>query len=123
MEVLDIGLDRTAILPPTIVMTMVFIMMNILECLQVMEDVDVGLLIPPTLALAILEFIIMVIGVVNIVEVDIGLKIPDTIPIVIVDQDLIFMGEVDIGLRTDTLPSITQVVVADCWVSHFLLVF
>ena len=43
MEVLGIGIKRQAITPPTILTTMVFMMMDLLECLRVMEDVDLGL--------------------------------------------------------------------------------
>ena len=36
MEVLDIGLDRPVICSTTIVMIMVFMMMEVLECVRVM---------------------------------------------------------------------------------------
>ena len=49
MEVLDIGIKKSAICPPIIVMTMVFLMMKLLECLWVMEEVDLGLKIPATI--------------------------------------------------------------------------
>ena len=42
-------------------------------------------------------------------EVEIGLKIPATIPIKIVDKLLIMMGEVDIGIIPATIPLITHV--------------
>ena len=43
MEVLGIGIKRQAITPPAILKTMVFMMMEFLECLRVMEDMDLGL--------------------------------------------------------------------------------
>ena len=49
MEVLNIGIDISPILPPTIVITMVFLMMKVMDCLRVMEDVEICLLIPATL--------------------------------------------------------------------------
>ena len=54
MEVLDIGIKKSAICPPIIVMTMVFLMMKLLECLWVMEEVDLGLKIPATINPSIL---------------------------------------------------------------------
>ena len=56
------------------------------------------------------------------VEVDISLNITYNIPLETVDQELMLLGEVDIGLRLSTPPTITQVVVVDCQVSHFFLV-
>ena len=87
-----------------------------------MEDVDLGLKISATLPLAIVDFIVMVIKLVIMEEVGIDIKRPATITLAIVEKVLIVMGEVDIGLRTATLPPITQLDVVDCWVSHFLLV-
>ena len=43
MELLDIGLEIPGTLPPTIVITMVSLMVEVLECLWLMEDVDIGL--------------------------------------------------------------------------------
>ena len=86
MEVLDIGLERPAILPPTIVTMMVFLMMKVLECLQVMEDMDIGLLRKATLPIATTDLIIVVIKVVTMVEVDIGLNISAIITIAILEQ-------------------------------------
>ena len=40
-------------------------------------------------------------------ELDIGLKIPATLPLTIVDQVLMFMGDVYIGLRPASLAPIT----------------
>ena len=54
MKVLDIGLETPDIIHPTIVMVMVFLMMKVLECLQVIEDVDKGLLIPANIPLIIM---------------------------------------------------------------------
>ena len=79
IEVLDIGLKRPAIRPPPILMTMVFIMMEVLEYMWVTEDLDLGFKGPSTIPIEIAEFIIMVTKVVKMEEVDIGLKRPDTI--------------------------------------------
>ena len=49
MEVLDIGLEIPDILPPNILMRMVFLMMKVLEYLLVIEDMDIGLLRPSTI--------------------------------------------------------------------------
>ena len=81
MKVLDIGLKRPAIIPSTIVMMMVFIMMKILEYMRVMKDVDIGLLRPFTLIIATMEFIIVIIEVVTMVDVDKGIKIPSSLPL------------------------------------------
>ena len=40
-------------------------------------------------------------------ELDIGLKIPATLPLTIVDQVLMFMGDVYMGLRPASLAPIT----------------
>ena len=65
MEVLDIGLKRPAISPPTIKIPMLFMMIKVLECLLVMEDVDFSLKRPSTVTLTIMEFLIMEIEVVT----------------------------------------------------------
>ena len=127
---------RPVIIPPNIVTTMTFLMIRVLKCLQVMEDVDKGLLIPVTLPLSIADSIIVVMMVevdlgfkrpstlplaiveffisVFIVEVELGLKRPDTLPIIIVDQELMLTGEADIGIRPATLPPIIQVDMVYC---------
>ena len=56
------------------------------------------------------------------VEVDIGLNILSTCPVSVVDQELMLKGEVYIGIRTSTLPPITQVVTVYCWFYQFLLI-
>ena len=66
-EVLDIGIERTYICPPTILMMMVFITMKVLEYLQVMEGVDLGIKIPANLSIEIVEFIVVLIIVMTIV--------------------------------------------------------
>ena len=43
IKVLDIGLEIPAIIYPIVVIRIVFMMMNVLECLWVMGDVDRGL--------------------------------------------------------------------------------
>ena len=55
-------------------------------------------------------------------EVDRGLKRPYNIPKSIVEQVLMVMVEVDIGIRTATIPPITHMGGVYCWVSHFILV-
>ena len=59
MEVLNIGLERPVIIPTTIIMTMVFLMIKVFECLWVMEGVDIGFLRPATLPLEIIGFIMV----------------------------------------------------------------
>ena len=76
MEVLDIGIEIPDILAHTILTNMVFMMVEVLNCMQVMYDVDLGLKIPATLLLAILKFIITVTKVVTMLMVNIGIKIP-----------------------------------------------
>ena len=49
MEVLDIGIKRSAIITHTIVMVMVFMIRRVLDCMRVMEDMGIGLLITYTL--------------------------------------------------------------------------
>ena len=44
-------------------MVMVFLMMELLQCMQMLEDVDLGLNIPATIPIAAMEFIVMAIGV------------------------------------------------------------
>ena len=102
MKLLDIGLTRLAILPPTIITMMIFQMMKVLKFLQVMEDVEIGLLIPETLPLAIAEFIIVV----AMLDIDIGLKRTATLPLAIAEFIILVMiVEVDLGLNSPaTLP-------------------
>ena len=59
---------------------MVFLIMEVLECLWVMEDMDLGLKISATIPLTIVDFISVVIKVVTIEEVGICLKIPSSLP-------------------------------------------
>ena len=68
-------------------------MMKVLECLHVMEGVDIRLLIPPTFSPVTVEFIIVMIKVMKMVEVYIGTKIPATFLLAIVKQDLMLTGE------------------------------
>ena len=49
MKVLDIGLKIPDIIPPTIVMTVVFLMMKLLKCLRVLKYLDIDILIADTL--------------------------------------------------------------------------
>ena len=121
MEVLDIDLNRKSICTPIIVMMMIFIITKVLDCRRVMEDVAICLLIPATLPLIIMQFIILAIELVTIVEVNICLKRPNTLPLVILEQELMLTVELDIGLITATLPNISHVAVADFWVYFFIL--
>ena len=102
MEVYDIGIVRTDILPPTIVTTMLFLVIKVLKYLCVMEDTEIGLLRPATLPLAIAEFIIAVM----MVEVNLGLNRPATLYLAIVEFIiLVLMLEVELGIkRPATLP-------------------
>ena len=49
IEVMDVVIERPAILPPTIVMTMVSLIMKVLKFIRVIEDMDMGLLRPNTI--------------------------------------------------------------------------
>ena len=89
MEVFDIILERPAIILPTIVMMMLFLMMEVLECLRVMEDIDLCLNILVSLPFTVMSFIYMVIEVVMVEEVDIFLQRPATNPLKI--MELVFM--------------------------------
>ena len=60
IKLYDISLVRPAILPPTIITTMKFLMTKVLRCFQVMEDVYIALLIPATIPIEIAEVIIVV---------------------------------------------------------------
>ena len=121
-----------AIILPTIVRMVVFMMMKIMQCLQIMKYVDIGLLIKSTLLLAIADFIIVltllevdisinrpatispsIMKLVLTVEVELSLTRPATIPLKIMDQEFMLTGEVDTGRRTATLPPITQVALVD----------
>ena len=122
---------RPAILPRTVLIMMEFLRKKVLKCLpvikdvricllipsniplvivEVMKDIDIGLLIPSTLPPVITE----VIKVVMLIEVDLGHNLPDKIPLPIVKHELMLKGELDIGLIPYTIPTITQVTVADC---------
>ena len=79
-EVWYIGLVIPDIIHPTIITMMVFVMMKFLKFLQVMEYIDIGLLRPATLPLAITAFFIIV----TMLVVDLGLKRPGTLYILIV---------------------------------------
>ena len=53
MEVLYIGINRPSINPPAIAMPMVFLRIKVLNCLRVMKEMDVGILGPETIPIAI----------------------------------------------------------------------
>ena len=61
-----------------------------------------------------------VIVVVTIEDVDLGLKRPATFTFTIVEKVLMMMGEVDVGLSTSSIHSITHVGLLDCWVYPFM---
>ena len=102
MEVLYISINIPAIIPLTIVTTIVFLMTKVLKCLRVMENMDIGILRISTLPLAITDFIIAV----TTRELYLGLNIPVTLPLKIVDFIiLVTVTYMDIGLkRPATLP-------------------
>ena len=93
---------RPAILPPTIITRMIFVIMKVLNYLQVTEDVGIGLLIRANLTLAITEFIIVV----PMVEVDLGIKRQATLFItIVVFIILVLMVKVELGIkRPSTVP-------------------
>ena len=122
MEFLDIGINIPSVIPLAIVMTMLFMMMKLLECLKLMEDVDIGLLRPSTLPIKIVEFIIVVIELVMMIEVGIFLNRPSTTHLSIVEKKLMLTVYVDIGIRPATIPPITQVAVVYFHASHFLII-
>ena len=72
-----------------------------------MSDVNLCHKKTATLPIVIVDFILMVIKMVTMEEVDIGLNIPDKLPLAIMDQELMLTGEVDIGMRTATIPPVT----------------
>ena len=51
MEVYGFGIKISGNIPPNIVTKMIFMTMEVLQCMQVMEDVDIGLLRPATFPL------------------------------------------------------------------------
>ena len=85
MEVLDIGIKRPVILPPTIIMIMVFMTMEVLDCILELYSPYLGLNISATLPLSIVEFIVKVIEVATMKDIDFGLMRPTTIPLSIVE--------------------------------------
>ena len=66
-------------------MMMVFLIVEVLECVRLIEDMDLGLKRLATLPIAIMENISMVIEVVIMEEVDIGINIPATLNLIIMD--------------------------------------
>ena len=114
IEILDIGLEIPSICPPILVTTMVFMIMKVLECLRVMEDVAISLKRLASIIIATVEFIVMVNKAVMMGEVYIGLKIPATLPLEIMEKALMLTGEVNKGLIPATIPPITKVTVVDC---------
>ena len=81
---------------------MVFQTIEVFKCLRVIEEVEKVILRPPTIPIAMTEFIIVV----TMVEVGIGLKRPSTLPLSIMEFIiLVKMSEVDLGLKIpDPLP-------------------
>ena len=135
---------RLTIIPPTIITTMVCLMTKVLQLLQVMEYVDIGLLRTATISLVITDFFIVV----TMAEVDLGLKRPTTISIAIVEFIILVLmaeaelglnrpstitseiwknlcmviGEVDIGPIPSTITQIIQVTMVDCCVYMLIIV-
>ena len=107
MEVLDIDLKIPAISPPTIVMKMVFLMLKVLGCLRLMDDIYLGINITATIPIEIVDFIDVVLKLVKMEKVDICLKIKYNLPLAIVKQVLMLMGEVEICLIPATPPPTT----------------
>ena len=54
-------------------------------------------------------------------DVELGLKRSATLPFTITEKVLMFMGEVDIGLRPAILPPIIQVSLVDHWIFLFVV--
>ena len=98
------------ILPPTGITKMEFLMMKVLKCLRVMEDMDMGFLRPSTIPLVIADILMVVM----LVEVDICHKIPATLLLKNVEHEFMLKVEVYIVLRPSTIPTVTQVTVVDC---------
>ena len=71
------------------------------------EDFYIGLLMPSTFPIKTVEFITVVIKVVDMVDVDIGLKRSVTIPPENFEQEFLLTGDVDTGIIPPTLPPIT----------------
>ena len=79
-----------------------------------MEDVAISLKRLASIIIATVEFIVMVNKAVMMGEVYIGLKIPATLPLEIMEQSLMLTGEVNKGLIPATIPPITHMAVVDC---------
>ena len=86
MEVLYIYHEIPGICFTKIITKMLFLTMKVLEFLQGMEDVDLVLKIPANLPISIVEFFVVVIAMVLMLEVDIGLNSPDNLPLAVLDQ-------------------------------------
>ena len=79
-------------------MMMALIMLKVLDCLRLTEEVDLGLKRPATLPISIMSCIVMVIKLVMMEDIYLCLKIPSTLPLTITE-------EVYLGLKiTSTLP-------------------
>ena len=57
-------------------MTVLFMMMKLLEFLQMIQGVDTNIMIPDNIPLVIVEFIIVLIKIVMMVDLDIGFNRP-----------------------------------------------
>ena len=53
-------------------------------------------------------------------EMDLGLKRPATITFTIMEKVLMVIGDMDIGIRPPTIPTMTHAGLANCWVSLLL---
>ena len=73
---------------------MTFTKKKVLKCLWITKDVEIGLLVPATITLVIVEDVLVVM----LLEVYLCHKRPATFPLSIEEQELILKVEVDIGL-------------------------
>ena len=77
-------------------------MVKLLQCLKIMEYMDIGILLTEIFLIAIAEFIMKL----TMVEVDLGIKRPATIYLTTVEFIILLLTvEVEIGIkRPATLP-------------------
>ena len=85
-----------------------------------MEYWDLCLKRPNPLPLSSVDFIVVVIKVVTMLQVDRGINRPSTIPISIMEEEFMLMVEVNKGLRKAILPPKIQVVLVIFQVSNFI---
>ena len=114
--------------PATIIFTIVE------KVLMVMGEAEIGLItatLPPIIQVAMVDFWVYllllvlskkvfmvtkeVIVAVIMEEADLGIKRPSDLTLKMLDKVLMMTGDVDIGLRPDTIPTIIQVRLIDNW--------